>query len=925
MPVMEAEKEKSTVMVDEDEILKMSEKIQQNIKEDENFSKTLDEFLNGKLPKNEVLTVGSTPNILHIIDAKSNTLTVNQSVIENCLNDESIIKDGHTSGHNIPLDTLKQLPENIRNPVLVCKGSRENSIIAITELKNKDDKNIFVPIVIDVNGAKGTINKILSAYGKDNLDNYLRKSLENGSIIAYNKEKASELSSITRANSLQTSTITCFDNSIAYSDKNVNTILPENSRENTENLLPILNAKYRSHLNQIDNFNEKKSVCADKIDYRQGKIDKLTSKADRLEQTNRMLKSMFANSKLSAPVNYLVQRNEEKVKQIRDERIPKHTKKIDLQNIKIENLNHKIDVKQCKADKLQNLSSLIKSFGILNRDERHKQFSSSLDGLHNASQRSLQFKLDKCDLRLNKLSEKYLNTESSVEKLNITKQMSDLREKRSDLSTRLTKLQGISQPFSQQSDITMDKLMQQTEKNISQSVNTEKLDINNLAENICVNNAEYLMNAEMAMEDDYNSLDGIINNGSKHEKEDELQEEIQRQAQEKANSMTDDEKKNFLNETERTSAASPVDVALNDVLTAELIKKNTDFSKDNWLDTLIDTGKAEIKEDGSFKINSDYYKKIPREDKLINKYSEKTANDIMAGLAEKGIEFSAVSRANDIVAITVDRKDEAALNALFDKDIVSEKDHISRNGKQISLNETTGQLDSKSRSEQDVSKMTELQQLQYTVDTDINLYGNVQPETLKAFLENGYDVVNNEAVKLSEPQKNEPLKVNSEYYKSLTKENRHITTQPKDIAEKIMNELDTKSIPYSAVSRNNEMVAITVSKDNLSDFQKAETSAKEKHVAEYINPEFYKAIDKSERFTQRMPEEQARQAEVELKRKGIGYSAVMNGEKSAVTIDKKDSQRATFSRKQLQKSANHLKNNRSEQAQNKNKNRGEEL
>lgn len=254
-----AEVKKSTLTVDEKDIIEMAKKIEQNENEDNIFAKALDDYINGKLPRNEVLTVGVTPNILHIAGAKSNELIITQSVIQNCLNDENVIKHGHSSGHNIPLDTLKKLPESLRNPIMICNGSRENSVILITSLKNNEDKNIFVPIAIDVNGNKGTINKILSAYGKDNLRGFLNKAIENKTIIAYNKEKASQLFSITRANSPQTSTITYFDNSIPYTTKNVKGL----DKEIKRNFTPAKNiekhtysAKKPSVLEQLKTLKE---------------------------------------------------------------------------------------------------------------------------------------------------------------------------------------------------------------------------------------------------------------------------------------------------------------------------------------------------------------------------------------------------------------------------------------------------------------------------------------------------------------------------------------------------------------------------------------------------------------------------------------------------------------------------------------------
>ena len=59
---MEAEKEKSTVMVDEEEILKMSQKIQQNKNEELIFGDNLHKLISGdKSISSEPLVIGKTP------------------------------------------------------------------------------------------------------------------------------------------------------------------------------------------------------------------------------------------------------------------------------------------------------------------------------------------------------------------------------------------------------------------------------------------------------------------------------------------------------------------------------------------------------------------------------------------------------------------------------------------------------------------------------------------------------------------------------------------------------------------------------------------------------------------------------------------------------------------------------------------------
>ena len=52
-----------------------------------------------------------------------------------------------------------------------------------------------------------------------------------------------------------------------------------------------------------------------------------------------------------------------------------------------------------------------------------------------------------------------------------------------------------------------------------------------------------------------------------------------------------------------------------------------------------------------------------------------------------------------------------------------------------------------------------------------------------------------------------------------------------------------------------------------------------------------------------MSEEQAEAKSAELSRKGIAHSAVLDGEKSGVTVHKKDAQTAFFSLKQFKQKA----------------------
>ena len=146
-------------------------------------------------------------------------------------------------------------------------------------------------------------------------------------------------------------------------------------------------------------------------------------------------------------------------------------------------------------------------------------------------------------------------------------------------------------------------------------------------------------------------------------------------------------------------------------------------------------------------------------------------------------------------------------------------------------------------------------------------------------------------------------KVNPEYYASLPKNDRSINPMQKNIADKVMEKLEQMNIPFSAVERKGGLVAVTVSKANEGILKAVEKQARADRGKQLVNPEFFKSLQKSERFTQRMSEDQAQAKMAELDKKGIEYSAVLDGDRSGVTVRQTDKKQAFFSVKQFKQKA----------------------
>ena len=343
MPVME--KEKSALTAEENQILSMSEKIQQNLKQDESFANELDSFL-GSDKKSDFLHIGDTSNALALSGANQDLqVVIAPRTIVKCMSEA----DEHYHGHGLDADIMKQLPAELRNPVMILKGNKENSLVAITQLQDKENRPIMVAVSLSEKKGFHEVNRIASAYGRNNMGNYLDKQLNQGNLIAANQERAEELLNTMGLQLPDEKTFISFDDSIAYtmqgvrneierademlhsaglqsplentsiSSKSNNSITHSEGNVKTsdekrqapvqkESLLPILNSIHQSHEERIESLSDRIDSRQGKIEKNEAHIEKLSAKAERLQATNEMLKGL-SGGVLSSVVNLMIDRN----------------------------------------------------------------------------------------------------------------------------------------------------------------------------------------------------------------------------------------------------------------------------------------------------------------------------------------------------------------------------------------------------------------------------------------------------------------------------------------------------------------------------------------------------------------------------------------------------------------------------------------
>lgn len=623
----------------------------------------------------------------------------------------------------------------------------------------------------------------------------------------------------------------------------------ETSVQKSGKLLPLLNAKAEHHQSRIDSLDEKIANQTDKIDRNKAKIEVLSAKADKLEDTNRMLKATIGNL---PGIRTLIANNEKRIQAIREVKIPKRQEKIDQGWKKIDTLTAKRDRIEHKLNRVIALNDTIKSFGIHFNKERREAFAGAMTRLNSSTVDCLSDKKATLEAKRQDILDTYNAPETSaVDKLKLGEQLKGVNERIGALESKIMKLARPETHYEEQTNDQLDASMVLTGDKLGEMVQNGTMDMPSLAEGAVQAaqkvetldrtkvaeladqlNIQPLANVEMQLEDDYNMIDGIINNGSKEDID-----KAKAELAEGIKSMESLAENPFVPQEMRDNAVEELAKMKSQL---ELLNMHDEVEVDSWLSDMLDKGDAVLTDDGGFKVNPDYYKELPRNDRHVETMTEIQAVEVMSALIDAGVQFSAATKGEDKVGITVSKNDVSTLNDVMYASI--------------------GKI----------------------AHTD-------------AAKENG-----------GKGEKGKYETISPEYYASLGKDDKHTRVESIDTARKIVAELQKANIPYSAVVRKNDTVAVTVSKANAEAYKQIESAVKGERAVEYVNPDYFKTLPKQERFTQRMDEGQARKKSAELTAKGVEHSAVFGGEKSAVTVAKKDSKRAFFSRGKMQRDAQRI-------------------
>lgn len=301
----------------------------------------------------------------------------------------------------------------------------------------------------------------------------------------------------------------------SVSDENVNNHSP--SDKDTINV-PILSNLY-------DKCNAKVAELKDKNLKLSAKIEKFDNKINKLSR----FVSLFETVKGSvpSPVSELISL----IAKEKQEKITSLNCKIQRNEIKINKNLIKINKNTDRAKLYVKINTFIEN--MKSADGRKENYITGLSEFQNISTKNTAEKLNKNLVKIENTINEYNKTHYATEKIKLKKKLLKLSNKKDVLQNRLMSLDNLKikiTNLSNVSDNRMNQVIDNSYENIiadlsnyPESVNKVETVVNacskaiddNLSQNQEKDN--YLKNAEMSVEDDYDSIDGIINNGNKQQ------------------------------------------------------------------------------------------------------------------------------------------------------------------------------------------------------------------------------------------------------------------------------------------------------------------------------------------------------------------------------------------------------------------------
>ena len=160
------------------------------------FEKTVKDINENSLEKFKASHVylGMTPPIYQELGFERLPVMITAKHLKNVMQDWG--SDANVNYHGLTPDIIAQIPEAIKKPLIIMQSQNKEhpeDIIAVVELKDKDNKPIIIPFSPnkkgrDINNFQIDINLAKTIYGKDKFSKFLENAFNENRILFINEK-----------------------------------------------------------------------------------------------------------------------------------------------------------------------------------------------------------------------------------------------------------------------------------------------------------------------------------------------------------------------------------------------------------------------------------------------------------------------------------------------------------------------------------------------------------------------------------------------------------------------------------------------------------------------------------------------------------------------------------------------------------------
>ena len=164
--------------------------------------KQIEKSMTGKMKPNEYIELGKTPEILKKYGMIEGEMLMPQGVVPKVaypaeyrqalakgtgMSENQIKK---IQGHDLGFEVIRQIPEKMRNPMAILKSNtQEGSIVVLTDMVDKYNQPIIVPIKVAKDGTTEIGNVVPSMYGRKGYRSFMEEQEKKGNILFMDKER----------------------------------------------------------------------------------------------------------------------------------------------------------------------------------------------------------------------------------------------------------------------------------------------------------------------------------------------------------------------------------------------------------------------------------------------------------------------------------------------------------------------------------------------------------------------------------------------------------------------------------------------------------------------------------------------------------------------------------------------------------------